>query len=262
MKMGGIGFFLLLLVVFFLSKGSLNLFDTGIGGGSTAPANERSTQAGTKDENSEFASVILASTEDAWKAIFRKYRAQYQAPKLVLFNGMVRSACGMTSSATGPFYCPGDHKLYIDLDFFTELDRMGARGDFAKAYVIAHEVGHHIQNLQGISMKVQNAQQRMRKSDANALSVLTELQADCYAGVWIHNYEKQYDILEKGDVEEGINAAASIGDDRMQSYAGQRVNPDGFTHGSSKQRAHWLKQGMLYGDVGKCDTFKQAGIDI
>lgn len=257
--MGG-GFFIILLVAAFLLFGKNPLRLLGMGDGASISQSSSSGNAGA-DENKEFVSVVLASTEDAWSSVFEKAGYKYQAPKLVLFDDYVNSACGMTSAATGPFYCPGDYKVYIDMGFFRELHNMGAKGDFARAYVIAHEIGHHIQNLQGISMKVQNLQRRVSKRDSNQLSVLTELQADCYAGIWIHNYEKQADLLERGDIEEGIRAAASIGDDRMQRYAGQRVNPDAFTHGSSKERAQWFKIGMKYGDIKECDTFAQAGLD-
>ncbi len=262
-RMGG-GFMLIVILGLFLlmGKNPLNLIGLGGNGGSIPsqyePSASPSGGAGqaAKDENSEFVSVILASTEDSWSDVFKRAGYEYERPKLVLFNDQVSSACGMTSAATGPFYCPGDHKVYIDLGFFNELNRMGAKGDFARAYVIAHEIGHHIQNLQGISMKIQDMQRRVSKQQSNKLSVLTELQADCYAGIWIHNYERQADILQRGDIEEGIHAAASIGDDRMQRNAGRRVNPDSFTHGSSHDRAQWFKIGMKYGDLSKCDTFK------
>ncbi len=258
----GGGFILLIILGLFLlfGKNPLNLIGLG-SNGSVPPTTIPSGSGGSaraNDENADFVSVILGSTEDAWGDVFRKAGYQYEAPKLVLFNDYVQSACGMTSAATGPFYCPGDHKVYIDLGFFRELNHMGASGDFARAYVIAHEVGHHIQNLQGISMKIQNLQRQVSRTQANRLSTLTELQADCYAGIWIHNYEKQKDILERGDIEEGIRAAASIGDDRMQRQAGQRVNPDAFTHGSSADRTYWFKVGMKYGSLKKCDTFSQA----
>ena len=252
---GGFGFIILIVLFVLFGKNPLTLFDSG---GNSAP--QTSQQTAGQDDAAQFASVILASTEDAWSQLFARAGARYQPPKLVLFNDYVQSACGMTSSATGPFYCPGDSKVYLDLGFFNELSRMGARGDFAQAYVIAHEVGHHVQNLEGTSMKIQRMQRQVKKSVANKLSVLTELQADCYAGVWIHHYEKQADLLERGDIEEGITAAASIGDDRMQRHAGQRVNPDSFTHGSSAERTQWFKIGMKYGDISKCDTFSQAGL--
>ncbi len=268
-SMGG-GFMLLIIVglFFLMGKNPLNLIGLG-GNGATQPSGYAQSSAphgsganGTAavDDNKEFVSVILASTEDAWTSVFRKAGYKYERPTLVLFDDQVSSACGLTSAATGPFYCPGDHKVYIDLGFFRELSRMGAQGDFARAYVIAHEVGHHIQNLQGISMKVQDMQRRVSKKQANRLSVLTELQADCYAGIWIHSYEKQADILERGDIEEGIRAAASIGDDRMQRSAGQHVNPDSFTHGSSSDRTQWFKIGMKYGSMKRCDTFSEEGI--
>ncbi|HIQ06963.1 MAG TPA: flagellar biosynthesis protein FlgM [Thiotrichaceae bacterium] len=249
--------FAIVAIFVLMGRNPLKLLDEG-----AAPqqqAQNSTQQSSAPDENADFVSVILASTEDAWSAVFQAAGYRYQPPKLVLFTDHVRSACGMTSSATGPFYCPGDSKIYIDLGFFQELQAMGAKGDFARAYVLAHEVGHHIQNLEGTSMKIQNLQRRSNKHTANKLSVLTELQADCYAGIWIHHYEKQNNILEPGDIEEGIRAAASIGDDRMQRNAGQHVNPDSFTHGSSKDRTHWLKVGMKYGDTGRCNTFKHAG---
>jgi predicted metalloprotease len=221
---GGLGIIALAVVYLFLGKDPTQLLN-----GLSTPATQQDRISTTKnDDNAEFVSTILATTEDAWTILFKQKGYRYNAPKLVLFNDQVDSACGMTSSATGPFYCPGDSKVYIDLGFFRELAHMGVKGEFARAYVIAHEIGHHVQNLQGISMKVQNMQRRVNRSDANKLSVLTELQADCYAGIWIHHYEKQADIIEKGDIEEGIQAAASIGDDRMQRNAGQHVNPDAW----------------------------------
>ena len=253
---GGLGLIALMAIFLFLGKNPLQLLE----GNSSLSNQQTQTSNAKNDDEAAFVSTILATTEDAWTAIFKQKGYRYKAPKLVLFTDQVNSACGMTSSATGPFYCPGDDKVYIDLGFFHELAQMGARGDFAQAYVIAHEIGHHIQNLQGISMKVQNRQRRVSKIDANRLSVLTELQADCYAGIWIHHYEKQADIIEKGDIEEGIQAAASIGDDRMQRNAGQYVNPDAFTHGSSRQRAHWFKVGMKYGDLNRCDTLAKVSL--
>jgi len=253
---GGLGLIALMAVFLFLGKNPLQLLE------GNSPFSNQQTQAthAKDDDEAAFVSTILATTEDAWTAIFKQKGYRYKAPILVLFTNQVDSACGMTSSATGPFYCPGDDKVYIDLGFFHELAQMGAQGDFARAYVIAHEIGHHIQNLQGISMKVQNRQRRVSKIEANKLSVLTELQADCYAGIWIHHYEKQADIIEKGDIEEGIQAAASIGDDRMQRNAGQHINPDAFTHGSSRQRAHWFKVGMKYGDLNRCDTLAEVSL--
>jgi predicted metalloprotease len=173
-----------------------------------------------------------------------------------MFTDQVNSACGMSSSATGPFYCPSDQKVYIDLGFFHTLNQLGAPGDFARAYVIGHEVGHHIQNLLGLSDNVHNLQQRLSRSEGNALSVRLELQADCYAGVWAHHANKQRQLLEPGDVEEGLQAAASIGDDRLQGSAGRRVSPESFTHGSSEQRVQWLNKGLQSGDINSCNTFQ------
>lgn len=247
---GGLGLIALMAVFLFMGKNPLELLENN-----TALSGQQTQELNVKnDEDAAFVSTILATTEDAWTTIFKQKGHTYKAPRLVLFKDQVNSACGMTSSATGPFYCPGDSKVYIDLGFFHELARMGVRGEFARSYVIAHEIGHHIQNLQGISMKVQNMQRRVNATQSNKLSVLTELQADCYAGIWIHHYEKQADLIEQGDIEKGIQAAASIGDDRMQRNAGQHINPDAFTHGSSRQRAHWFKVGMKYGDLNKCNT--------
>jgi len=207
------------------------------------------------DDASQFVSAILKTTEEIWTPLFEKFGKQYTAPKLVLFEDQVRSACGITSSAAGPFYCPGDHQAYIDLDFFGELQRMGAGGDFAGAYVLAHEVGHHVQNLLGVSMSVQRTQRQVSKVEANDLSVRAELQADCYAGVWAHHAHKNMQLLEPGDLEEGMNAASKIGDDALMRSAGRTVRPESFTHGSSEQRQKWLLLGLKTGDPNKCDTF-------
>ena len=211
------------------------------------------------DEQAQFVSVVLADTEDVWHKLFRASGKRYREPGLVLFTGRVSSACGMQSSATGPFYCPGDEKVYIDLDFYRQLARMGGAGDFARAYVIGHEVGHHVQNLLGTSGRVSRLQRRAGKTQANALSVKLELQADCYAGVWANHAEQDRDLLEEGDVEEGLAAAAAIGDDKLMQGAGRAVRPDAFTHGSSKQRVYWLKKGLHSGRIADCDTFAGAG---
>jgi predicted metalloprotease len=208
-----------------------------------------------------FASRVLRSTEKVWEQVFSEMGARYAAPHLVLFDDEVASACGYTSSAVGPFYCSADRKVYLDLSFFSELsERFGAPGDFAHAYVIAHEVGHHVQNLLGIQDKVTNAQERARsKADSNAFSVRLELQADCLAGVWANRANRLTPgkpILEPGDAEEGLRAAAAIGDDRMQKMSTGRVQPESFTHGSSKQRVQWLNQGLQTGDVKACQTFQ------
>ena len=207
------------------------------------------------DQEADFVSVVLADTEDTWNALFSKSRANYQIPQLVLYNDVTNTACGLGQAASGPFYCPADSKVYLDLGFFNELKKLGAPGDFAVAYVIAHEIGHHVQNLQGTSAKVFKMRQRSSKKDANALSVLQELQADCYAGIWAHHAQKNRNILESGDIEEGLAAASSVGDDRLQRNAGRRVQPEAFTHGSSKQRMHWFRVGFEYGDVERCNTF-------
>lgn len=214
------------------------------------------TPSAQEQEQAEFVSAVLADTEDTWNPLFAQAGARYQEPKLVLFSGMVQSACGMNTAATGPFYCPGDRKVYIDLSFFRELEKLGAPGDFARAYVIGHEVGHHIQTLQGTERRVRQAQRAASsKAQANQLSVAMELQADCYAGVWAHHAERQRDLLEAGDIEEGLQAAASIGDDRLQSRAGRVAHPDSFTHGSSAQRVEWFKRGLQLGSVESCNTF-------
>jgi predicted metalloprotease len=227
-----------------------------IGGGSTTAVSSGQTPG--NDEAAQFVSAILADTEDTWATIFPRMGKQYQVPKLVLFSDQVSSACGFNSAATGPFYCPGDRKVYLDLGFFRELDHLGAPGDFAQAYVIGHEVGHHVQNLLGISGKVHDLQQRSGVAQANALSVLLELQADCFAGVWAHYADKYRSFLEPGDADEGLRAASAIGDDRLLKRAGQRINPESFTHGSSEQRTFWLCKGMVSGDIAACDTFSVA----
>jgi len=204
----------------------------------------------------EMTAVVLADTEDTWNTILPRYGVQYVEPKLVLFSGMVQSACGTAESAMGPFYCPSDQKVYIDMSFYDDLStRFGAPGDFAQAYVVAHEVGHHVQNLLGTSQQVHDAQQRSGKAEANALSVRLELQADCYAGVWAKNAAQSRQLLEAGDVEEGLNAASAIGDDRLQRQAQGYVVPDAFTHGSSAQRVQWFRTGLAAGTPEACDTF-------
>jgi uncharacterized protein len=204
----------------------------------------------------EMTAVVLADTEDTWNTILPRYGVQYVEPTLVLFSGMVQSACGTAESAMGPFYCPSDQKVYIDMSFYDDLStRFGAPGDFAQAYVVAHEVGHHVQNLLGTSGKVHDAQQRSGKAEANALSVRLELQADCYAGVWAKNAAQSRQLLEAGDVEEGLNAASAIGDDRLQRQAQGYVVPDAFTHGSSAQRVQWFRTGLAAGTPEACDTF-------
>jgi len=217
---------------------------------------EQSATTAANDDMRNFVAVVLAETEDVWNDTFQQAGKTYEEPRLVLFSGAVDSACGMADSAVGPFYCPGDHKVYLDLAFFEELhSRFGASGDFAQAYVIAHEVGHHVQTLLGISEKVRELQSQAGKSENNKLSVMMELQADCLAGMWAHQADKKRNILEAGDVEEGLNAASAVGDDRIQKQTQGYVVPDGFTHGSSAQRVSWFQRGFEQGNIGACDTF-------
>jgi predicted metalloprotease len=231
------------------------------GGG--LPAVEQRAPAAHKppadDETARFVSQVLASTEDTWQQIFQASGKQYRDPKLVLFSGVTPTACGTGQSAMGPFYCPGDQKVYIDLQFFDELrSRFKAPGEFAQAYVIAHEVGHHVQNLLGISEQVQRARQRVGEAEGNALSVRLELQADCLAGVWGNRAGSMQNLLEAGDLEAALNAASAIGDDRLQQQAQGRIVPESFTHGSSAQRVRWFKHGFESGDINQCNTFKAA----
>jgi len=208
-----------------------------------------------KDPLARFTSVMLASTEDAWGEIFQQSGSRYQAPKLVLYRGATRTGCGQGQSVMGPFYCPADRTVYIDLSFYQEMrDKLGADGDFAQGYVVAHEVGHHVQNLLGIERKMREQQQGLSRAEQNKLSVKLELQADCFAGVWGHYMEREQ-VLEHGDLEEALNAAQAIGDDRLQQQSQGRVIPDSFTHGSSAQRYAWFKRGFDSGKPASCDTF-------
>jgi predicted metalloprotease len=257
----GIGTIVILLVLMWLFGGNLgSLF--GPGQTQQVPTQNQPTQNSgapkvSNDEMKEFISAVLGTTEEVWNDIFKKMGRQYREPTLVLFSGYVRSACGMAQSAMGPFYCPRDQKVYIDLSFYRDMkQRLGAPGDFAQAYVIAHEVGHHVQNLFGIADQVTNARMRASKEQGNELSVRMELQADCFAGVWGNNAQRMRNILEQGDLEEGLNAASAIGDDRMQKRSTGYVVPESFTHGSSAQRVRWFKKGLQAGDINVCDTFK------
>lgn len=210
------------------------------------------------DREGQFASAVLAQTEEVWREVFQRSGKRYPEPKLVLFTGATRSACGVGQSAMGPLYCPLDQRVYLDLSFFNDLSRrFGAPGDFAAAYVIAHEVGHHVQNVLGILPKVQELKQRVSQREANALSVRTELQADCFAGVWAHFADNKLKTLEPGDIEEALRAAAAIGDDRLQRQGQGMVVPESFTHGSARQRQEWLTRGMKTGSMDSCDTFQQ-----
>jgi len=214
------------------------------------------TPSAAENRLAEFVSVVLADTEDTWNVQFNRMGAGYAEPKLVLFSGAVRSACGFAQAAMGPFYCPGDQKVYIDLSFYQDLkSTMNAPGDFAQAYVVAHEVGHHVQNLLGISDKVHAARRELTEHDYNKLSVRLELQADCLAGVWAHHADRTRRIVEPGDIDEALHAASQIGDDRLQKQARGYVTPDSFTHGTSAQRARWFKQGYSKGDIDSCNTF-------
>ncbi len=234
----------------------LSLFAGGgvTSGQSAAPLSEADQQM------ADFVSVVLGDTEDTWTPIFSQLGRDYREPTLVLFTGSVNSACGNASAAAGPFYCPSDQKLYIDLSFFQDLKaRHGAPGDFAQAYVIAHEVGHHVQTLLGISEQVAAAREGASEAKVNAMSVLQELQADCFAGVWGHAANKERQLLDPGDLEEALQAATAIGDDRLQSEAGRQIVPDSFTHGTSAQRVKWFKAGFESGNVDACNTFAAAG---
>lgn len=247
-------------------------FQTGSSIGNATTGNSASAGQPLTDQSrdAQFVSVVLKDTENVWNRIFAERGQRYREPKLVLFNGRVRSACGSASSATGPFYCPGDQKLYLDMSFFKDMRRRigvtgdinssdaenrGKAGDFAQAYVIAHEVGHHVQTLLGISSQVQQARQRMSKVQGNQLSVRQELQADCFAGVWANKNQQLVNFLEKGDIEEALHAASQIGDDNLQRSQTGMVRPDSFTHGSSAQRVEWFKRGLTSGNVDMCDTF-------
>ena len=215
-----------------------------------------------EQEMGQFVSVVLADNEEVWHRVLpQQAGVDYREPSLVMFSGMVNSACGTAQSAMGPFYCPNDQKIYLDTDFFrTMSQRMGAKGDFAYAYVIAHEVGHHVQNLLGILEQSMAARQRSGEAQANRISVLTELQADCFAGIWARQANEQFGSLEPGDVEEAIGAAEAVGDDTLMANAGRAVVPDAFTHGSSEQRMEWFQRGFQSGQMGQCDTFKAAGM--
>lgn len=256
---GGIGAILLAIVV------------TLLGGDPSAilqQASQPSQQTGgsqtrSAEENklADFSSVVLAQTEDVWTEIFREQGVNYRKPTLVLFTGQVRSACGSAQAAMGPFYCPLDEKVYLDLSFFKDMAyQLQAPGDFAQAYVIAHEVGHHVQKQLGISDQVQSLQRRVSKTEANQLSVMLELQADCFAGVWGNRADQAQKILEKGDIEEALNAAAQIGDDRLQARSQGYIVPDAFTHGSAAQRVRWFKKGLQTGDPAQCDTFNARSL--
>jgi len=251
---GGLGALVVILLLFVLGGPDAVMQLLG-GGAGVAPSPQQGRPLTAGDEDSEFVARVLGSTEDVWGSLFAQSGQRYSAPELTLFAGSVRSACGFASSASGPFYCPGDRRIYLDTSFFTELARMGGAGDFAAAYVIGHEVGHHVQTLLGTSDQVRAAQARGSEVEGNRLQVAMELQADCFAGVWAYHANQATPVLEPGDVEEGLGAAQAIGDDTLQRNAGRNVTPDSFTHGSSRDRQRWLGAGLRSGDPSACDTF-------
>jgi predicted metalloprotease len=231
------------------------------GGNPGQPSQVADTASPEAQESKAFVATVLADPEDTWHALFQQRGAAYEEPKLVLFSGAVQSACGFAQSATGPFYCPGDHKVYLDTTFFDELSRrFAAPGDFAQAYVIAHEIGHHVQALLGITGQIDRLRGRVSATEMNAMSVRLELQADCLAGVWAHHAQRSRDMLEAGDVDEALTAASAIGDDRLQKQSQGYVTPDAFTHGSSAQRVRWFRQGMQEGTIDSCDTFNASDL--
>jgi uncharacterized protein len=254
---GGIGAVVIVVLgLLFGVDPSILIGMTEDGGGAPAGYGTSRPPSPGEDRMKEFVSVVLADTEDTWNAAFREQGREYREPKLVLFSGAVQSACGFAQAAMGPFYCPADQRAYFDLTFFRDMQqRLGAPGDFAQAYVIAHEIGHHVQNLMGISGRVQSMRQRISQEEYNRLSVRLELQADCFAGFWAHHAQAQRQILEPGDIEEALGAASAVGDDRLQKQSRGYIVPESFTHGSSAQRVRWFKRGFESGSLRACDTF-------
>jgi uncharacterized protein len=258
---GGLGLVVLVVVGIFLGIDPAVLLQLDENLPSSSVSTEQSARPAGNDDMRNFVAVVLAETEEVWNDAFQKWGKTYREPKLVLFSGAVESACGIAGSAVGPFYCSADHKVYLDLVFFEELhSKFGASGDFAQAYVIAHEVGHHVQTLLGITQKVTELQARASATERNRLSVMVELQADCLAGMWAHQAQKNRNILEAGDIEEGLNAASALGDDRIQKRTQGYVVPDGFTHGSSAQRVTWFNRGFEEGNFQACNTFNADGL--
>jgi len=260
---GGIGIVVIALIAMFLGVDPGVILQSGItegpGPGAGSQPAVQSRAPSREDKQADFVAAVLGSTEEIWTDIFARGGRTYRKPTLVLFTGQVQSACGYAQAAVGPFYCPADQKLYIDLAFYRDLqDRFKAPGDFAQAYVIAHEVGHHVQNLLGIAERVHGMQQHSGKQQANALSVRMELQADCFAGIWAAHANQKRRILEPGDVEEGLGAAAAVGDDRIQMASRGYVSPESFTHGSAQQRVRWFRRGLDTGDLKACDAFAAA----
>lgn len=255
--LGGIGTVIVVVIGLLLGQNPLELLQAVNQGQPQQEQTQPVASSTEEDEAVQFVKVVLADNEDVWHKLFEEQSMQYQEPKLVLFRDAVESGCGQASSAVGPFYCPADQKMYIDLSFYDELkSRFNAPGDFAMAYVIAHENGHHIQNLLGISDKVHQMRERMSEEEYNKLSVRLELQADFFAGVWAHHAQQMKNVLEQGDIEEALNAANAIGDDKLQKQAQGYVVPDAFTHGTSAQRMRWFKKGFDTGDIKQGDTFK------
>jgi uncharacterized protein len=255
---GGLGLLALVLIGMFLGVDPGTILNTlpMDGGYAEPPAVEQQQGPAGSDPQAEFVAAVLAQTEDSWDGIFAAMGQRYQQPQLVLFDGAVQSACGIAGAATGPFYCPADRRVYLDLSFFRELEqRFGAPGDFAQAYVIAHEVGHHVQTLLGITGQVDRLRRQVSQAEGNQLSVMMELQADCFAGVWARHTEERAQVLEEGDLEEGLRAASAVGDDRIQRRSQGYVVPEAFTHGSAEQRMRWFRSGLESGDVDACDTF-------
>ncbi len=266
MRGGGLGIggiIVLCIIAWALGINPLTLLSGDLGsGGYVEEQTPGGSFSGPQDEElKQFVSVVLADTEDTWHQLLPQIGAQYREPKLVLFSGGAQSACGFAQSAVGPFYCPDDEKVYLDLDFFDELSRrFGAPGDFAQAYVIAHEVGHHVQNVLGIEGQVSKARANMSESESNALSVRVELQADCFAGVWANHANQERGLIEAGDIDEALKAASAVGDDTLQKEATGRVMPDSFTHGSAEQRKHWFETGYRSGNITDCDTFNAKAL--
>lgn len=262
---GGLGTLAIVVIAYFLGVDPQPVLDAQQrmnGGAAQQPAGDPSAERSPEENRrAEFVKVVLATTEDVWNKEFQKMGKTYEEPELVLFTGSVDSACGRATAAVGPFYCPGDNKAYIDLSFYEDLEKkLGAPGDFAQAYVIAHEIGHHVQNLLGASTLVHQKQRSSSKAEGNRWSVALELQADCYSGIWAFHTDRAKQLLEEGDLEEALNAAASIGDDTLQKRAGGAVRPESFTHGTSKQRVEWFSRGFQSGDPAVCDTFGELGL--
>ena len=263
MKGGGVAILLLALVGMYFGIDPSVILNMGENmQSSSGQTRTSSTPASAREQrDADFISVVLADTEDVWAQVFGEGGSAYQKPHLVLFTGAVQSACGYAQAAVGPFYCPGDQKVYIDLNFFDDLkNQLGAPGDFAQAYVVAHEIGHHVQKLLGISDKVHELKNSLSEKEYNTISVRLELQADCLAGVWANRADKMRQILEPGDIDEALNAAGRIGDDRLQKQAKGYVTPDSFTHGTSAQRVRWFKEGFSSGDIRTCNTFGEGDV--